>query len=208
MAGTDQRWDERAFLISPHYLCQLLAAVEAVFSFTKVATGMNVTIELTKGFTTAFQVLPTGFDYHVHVNRVSNGDCGSTGGHLDPTQIGTKVCDPKNSTTCQVGDLAAKHGNIVAEAASQSGALPTITYIDTELTFSGPNSLLDRSIVIHNNGTRIACADIIVDGYVSNTTSNNTTGTNPSDTNKPSSAVKLVGSVALSGFVAVMMMAL
>ncbi|KAF9337350.1 hypothetical protein BG006_005157 [Podila minutissima] len=174
--------------------------VDIKFVFTTVPKGLNVTIT-GKGLTIAKRVLATGYDYHVHVKPVTNGNCSSTGGHLDPTNVTTaKPCDPKNLTLCQTGDLAGKFGNFMG---TEDGVLPFTDYIDTQLKFEGDanNTIIGRSIVIHNNGTRIACADIITEGSATPTS-----GTDAPKTT--SGAVKLAGSLALSGVVAFMMLAL
>src|SRR5690554_3923362 len=122
---------------------------------------MSIGVTIVKGLTSAIQVLPTGFDYHVHVNPVGpNNNCTATGLHLDPAKVGVaKPCDPTDLTTCQTGDLAGKYGNLMG---TEDGAIPKATYLDTQLTFTGEGeeSMVGRSIVIHNNGTRIACANI------------------------------------------------
>ncbi|KAG0092813.1 hypothetical protein BGZ93_001728 [Podila epicladia] len=175
--------------------------LDVKFVFTTDPKGLNVTIT-GKGLTIAKRVLETGYDYHVHVKPVTNGNCSSTGAHLDPTNVGVATpCDPKNLTSCQTGDLAGKFGNFMG---TEDGVLPFTTYIDTQLKFEGDanNTLVGRSVVIHNNGTRIACADIITEGSATSTP----TGT---DAPKPTSgAVKLAGSLALSSVVAFMMLAL
>ncbi|KAI1303233.1 hypothetical protein EDD11_005428 [Mortierella claussenii] len=190
--------------------------IEAIFTFDKVAEGMNITVNVVSGLTQGLQILPAGFEYHVHVKPVGpNNDCMATGGHLDPANVGTtKPCDPANLTTCQTGDLSGKYGNLVA-VNNDTGAIPTFSKIDTQLNFTGADNaaLVGRSVVIHNNGTRIACANLEVDGYTAPTPTNGTSTGTASPTasptgNKPSSAVKLVGSVALSGLIAAMMMAL
>ncbi|KAG0331248.1 hypothetical protein BG004_001757 [Podila humilis] len=176
--------------------------VDVKFVFTTEASGLNVTIT-GKGLTIANRKLATGYDYHVHVKPVTNGNCSTTGLHLDPANVGVAVpCDPKNLTTCQTGDLAGKFGNFMG---TEDGVLPFTTYIDTQLKFDDDanSTLVGRSVVIHNNGTRIACADIIT-GAADATPSG---GAKPTD--KPSgAAAKLVGSLALSGLAALMMLTL
>jgi hypothetical protein len=179
------------------------------FTFDKVEGGMNITLTGIKGLSVAAAINKTaGFEYHVHVTPVGpNYGCMATGGHLDPFNVGPAPCNPKNLTSCQTGDLSGKHGNIVPTA---DGTFPTIQYIDTQLSFTEPANgpMVGRSIVIHNNGTRVACGDLIVDGYSNGTTT--TGGAKPSGTpgTDKNSAVKLVGSVALTGVVALFMMAL
>ncbi|KAF9193188.1 hypothetical protein BGZ50_007728 [Haplosporangium sp. Z 11] len=185
--------------------------IEATFTFDKVAGGMNISVAVAKGLTSAIQVLPTGFDYHVHVHPVGpNNNCTATGAHLDPAKVGVaKPCDPTNLTTCQTGDLAGKYGNLMGTA---DGSIPKTTYLDTQLTFTGEGeeAMVGRSIVIHNNGTRIACANIVVDGYNASTPTDGgkTDGGKTEPKTGENSAAKLAGSVALTGLVAMMMMAL
>ncbi|KAF9902187.1 hypothetical protein EC991_005200 [Linnemannia zychae] len=183
--------------------------IEATFTFDKVAGGMNITVTGVKGLSIAKQILPVGYEYHVHVKPVGpNGDCMATGGHLDPANVGAAPCNPANLTSCQTGDLSGKHGNLKG---TESGAIPTIAYLDTQLSFTEPANgpMVGRSVVIHNNGTRVACGDLIVDGYVAPTPTGS--GTTPSPTTGAGAgngAAKLVGSVALTGVVALFMMAL
>lgn len=183
------------------------------FTFDKVDTGMNITLTGLKGLTIAAAVNKTaGYEYHIHVAPVgSDYNCTATGGHLDPYNVGSAPCNPTNLTSCQTGDLSGKHGNIIP---TEEGTFPTIQYIDTQLSFTEPvnGTMLGRSVVIHNNGTRIACANLIVDGYTAPAINGTTTGTGavtkPTGTDGKSSAAKLVGSVALTGVVALFMMAL
>ncbi|KAF9896492.1 hypothetical protein BX616_007335 [Lobosporangium transversale] len=188
--------------------------IDAIFTFEKVAEGTNVTVDVKSGLTQGLQILPAGFEYHIHVKPVgANGDCMATGGHLNPGNAGKYPCDKTsaNFTACEIGDLSGKHGNLVA-ANNDTGAIPPLSYVDSQLSFSGPteSALLGRSVVIHNNGTRIACANLVVEGYTApeaNSTSPTTVGSTPLPT-KDSSAVKLVASLTLSGLVAAMMLAL
>ncbi|CAO3564299.1 unnamed protein product [Mortierella alpina] len=186
--------------------------IDASFTFDKVAGGMNITVTVNSGINATAQILPTGYEYHVHVNPVGpNNDCKATGLHLDPAKVGvTKPCEPANLTTCQTGDLSGKYGNFIG---SETGAIPTKSHLDTQLTFTGEgeNAMLGRSVVIHNNGTRVACANLVVEGYTAPapTGSASASGNAPQSTKTPSSgAAKLVGSVALSGVAALMMLVL
>lgn len=201
------------FLLS--LVLSFLAGVEAFFTFDLTAEGMKVDYNAT-GLNTTYAIKPeVGFEYHIHVDAVpASGDCMATGLHFDPNNVGTaKPCDPTNLTTCQFGDLSGKYGNIMPTA---DGVIAPKSYVDKELLFAGPaaTSILGRSVVIHNNGTRIACANLIVDGYVAPAPSASgsgspatTTGSNPPK-GTGNGAAKLVGSVALSGVVAFLMLAL
>ncbi|KAJ1962042.1 Superoxide dismutase [Dipsacomyces acuminosporus] len=104
------------------------------------------------------------YPYHIHVGPVpKDGNCTATLGHFDPAHVNTDPktyhCDPKAmETTCELGDLAGRHGNITASAGGTFGAY----YSDPLLALDGPNSIIGRSVVIHApNNTRLACADIV-----------------------------------------------
>ncbi|KAF9143264.1 hypothetical protein BGX30_000947 [Mortierella sp. GBA39] len=173
------------------------------FTFDKVDGGINVTLTGIKGLSTAMAIdKAAGYQYHIHTDPVGpNYGCMATNGHLNPFN-GTAPCNTANLTSCEIGDLSGKHGNIVPTA---DGTFSTIHYIDNQLSFTEPanGALVGRSVVIHNNGTRIACGNLVVEGYGNATT---TGGAKPSATGN--SAAKLVGSAALTGVVALFMMAL
>ncbi|KAF9187780.1 hypothetical protein BGZ51_001064, partial [Haplosporangium sp. Z 767] len=138
--------------------------IKATFTFEPIndrGAGAKVTIDVVKGLSKKFAVLPKiGFEYHVHVKPVGpNNDCMATGGHLDPTNVGNAICDPKTPKKCQEGDLSGKHGNLMP---TEHGSIPKFSYLDKYIHFTGKASTIaGRSVVIHNNGTRIACADIV-----------------------------------------------
>ncbi|KAI4125278.1 MAG: hypothetical protein LQ338_004350 [Usnochroma carphineum] len=95
--------------------------------------------------------------YHIHDQPVpANGNCTATLAHQDPYIRGEiPPCDPTQPETCQVGDLAGKHGNITTNPFQT-------TYLDLYLsTAQGPGSFFgNRSIVVHtSNTTRLTCAN-------------------------------------------------
>lgn len=97
------------------------------------------------------------FTYHIHVNPVpTDGNCNGTLGHLDPFIRGEDVaCQKSLPQTCQVGDLAGKHGKITEDPF-------TASYVDDfASTTMGIGAFLgNRSFVIHNvNKTRLTCAN-------------------------------------------------
>jgi hypothetical protein len=48
---------------------------------------------------------------------------------------------------------------------TKNGVLSSISYVDKQISFSGPETtIVGRSIVIHNNGTRVVCANLNVGG--------------------------------------------
>ncbi|KAF9358871.1 hypothetical protein BGX26_000735 [Mortierella sp. AD094] len=140
-----------------------MSSIKGTFLFTpldKSPTGATVTINIESGLTKKFSILPTvGFEYHIHVKPVGlGGDCMATGGHLDPTNVGMTKCDPAAPEKCQEGDLSGKHGNLKP---TKSGAIPEFNYVDKQIAFTGiDTTIVGRSVVIHNNGTRVACGNI------------------------------------------------
>ncbi|KAF9294909.1 hypothetical protein BGZ88_003127 [Linnemannia elongata] len=124
--------------------------------------GASVVIDIESGLTRELEILRgVGFEYHIHVKQVgANNNCEATGGHLDadPAKPGVVPCDPYAPDTCEEGDLSGKHGNLEV---TPKGDLH-LKYIDRQLKFTGDaTTIVGRSLVIHNNGTRIACANIL-----------------------------------------------
>lgn len=69
------------------------------------------------------------------------------------------VCNATVPTTCEVGDLAGKHGTLVAVDAVTP---VTATYTDAAVMLHGPTSVVGLSVVVHApNGTRLVCATIV-----------------------------------------------
>ncbi|KAJ2305200.1 hypothetical protein IWW55_002059 [Coemansia sp. RSA 2706] len=133
------------------------AEVSAVIKFARAAdgNGLDMTVSasgLTKG---------AEYPYHIHVDKVpADGNCTATGGHLNPHNIDSTVtCDPSDIlNTCELGDLAGVFGKMVGDDNGEFGG----SFKATQLAFSGENTILDHSIVIHNaDGDRIACANIV-----------------------------------------------
>ncbi|RPB24456.1 Cu,Zn superoxide dismutase-like protein [Terfezia boudieri ATCC MYA-4762] len=101
------------------------------------------------------------FTYHIHDQPVpADGNCTRTLAHLDPFIRGQKVpCDPSRPQSCEVGDLAGKHGKIPTD----TNGTYTKTYDDLYFTLTqGEGSFIgNRSVVVHTNDTkRYACANI------------------------------------------------
>lgn len=108
---------------------------------------------------------PSGqnFTYHVHTDKVGEGhNCLATKGHLNPNNLPeTVICDPKDLSTCEPGDLSGKHGKLSAEGT----ATVKRSYIDSQLRFTPPQwSMVGRSVVIHDSEkNRIACGNVVFD---------------------------------------------
>ncbi|KAG0295695.1 hypothetical protein BGZ96_011162 [Linnemannia gamsii] len=158
--------------------------------------GAKVKVEVKSGLTKKFAVSPTGgFEYHIHVKPVGPGnDCMATGGHLDPTNVGAAKCNPAKPEQCQEGDLSGKHGELKA---TETGVITPFSYNDKYIHFSGEAATIaGRSVVIHNNGTRVACGNINPYGQSSASASSpdgaSKTGSNDGD-------VKTQGSGASGG---------
>jgi len=86
----------------------------------------------------------------------ADGNCSATLGHLDPTDRGEYYpCNVGAPNTCQVGDLAGKHGNITT---SPFVAQYSDAFLSTDP--ASPAFFGDKSVVIHTaNTTRITCAN-------------------------------------------------
>ncbi|KAL1881322.1 hypothetical protein Daus18300_001175 [Diaporthe australafricana] len=107
------------------------------------------------------------FVYHVHMEPVPpDGNCNATLAHLDPFERGEKPpCDSALPMTCQVGDLAGKHGAITTSPFETS-------YTDSFTATADDQSFIGNlSVVVHfANLTRITCANFKpmgVDGLLS-----------------------------------------
>ncbi|KAF9332178.1 hypothetical protein BG006_004943 [Podila minutissima] len=134
--------------------------VQACFKFTPLGPNIpGALVEIT-GVIKAQAVKPNeGFEYHIHEKPVGpNNDCMATSGHLDPLKFGNGRCNPATPDKCQEGDLSGKHGNLKPSAVP----VGAITYVDKYLRWEGAaTTIVGRSVVVHNNGTRIACGDLL-----------------------------------------------
>ncbi|KAH8179921.1 copper/zinc superoxide dismutase (SODC) domain-containing protein [Sarocladium implicatum] len=110
-------------------------------------------------FTIKFENLPAEggpFTYHIHKAPVTDGNCTSTLSHLDPYGAGAEVpCNPEAPETCEVGDLAGKHGKIDSD--------PFTAHYSDYFASTNPDDVAffgNLSFVIHfANSTRITCAN-------------------------------------------------
>lgn len=169
--------------------------------------GSDVIVHL-KGF-------PIGkgdFSYHIHDQPVpTDGNCTGTKAHLDPYQRGQVTpCAAGSPQTCEVGDLAGKHGKIADNSTDYYHKI----YTDAYLSLKSPSGAFigNRSVVIHaKDSSRIACANITIKGahggaspsHGSNSTiTHPSPGPSPSAGAAPTGAAGRVGVSALLGFVA------
>ena len=105
------------------------------------------------------QALYGPFPWHIHNLPVPmDGNCTSTLGHLDPTNRGELyMCDAAAPETCQVGDLAGKHGGkIMSEGSFQTSFVDPFLSTDP----SSPSFFGGLGFVIHTGNTsRLTCAN-------------------------------------------------
>jgi hypothetical protein len=152
------------------------------------------------------------FAWHIHAMPVpADGNCTATMGHLDPTNRGELVmCDSALPETCQVGDLAGKHGGkIMAEGNfSTSFSDPYLSVLEGSPGFFG-----GLAFVLHTgNTTRITCANFELVGGNGTSAPNGTVGMPSPTSSDPAeytgAATKLGGGVAALavGVFAAMMM--
>jgi len=169
----------------------------AKFSSTGNGTGVEVSIDF-KGFKGA-----TGpYTYHVHDQPVpDSGNCNGTLAHLDPYQRGqVDPCDPKYPATCEVGDLAGKHGKIPNSNGSTLEVY--LVFVDNYIsTKRGIGAFVgNRSIVIHNSaGGRIACANLTAVG-VKSPSAPSPNGGGPISPSSGASAITVSGLFGLAAF--------
>jgi Cu/Zn superoxide dismutase len=102
-------------------------------------------------------------EYHIHEFPVNpndpNGPCSasSVGGHYNPTGITDyRLCNPSIPSTCEVGDLSGKFGNLASSFERRS-------FSDASLDLA---AVLRKSLVIHDNsGARWVCGTIVDSSY-------------------------------------------
>ncbi|KAJ3036279.1 hypothetical protein HDV00_002935 [Rhizophlyctis rosea] len=105
------------------------------------------------------------YQYHIHNLLVSNGNCSTTGPHLNPYNATISLSTPGNITSYEIGDLAGKWGNVTAHAPSGMsmdvhGLTNSTLATSVDPTFNVSN-IIGHSIVVHNStGARIGCANI------------------------------------------------
>ena len=100
--------------------------------------------------------------YHLHAFPVpADGNCTQTLGHIDPFIRGeTPACDSSLPQTCQVGDLAGKHGMITSDPFTASYSDDFASTVPGLGSFFG-----NRSLTLHfGNATRITCANFTLLG--------------------------------------------
>ncbi|RKP23796.1 superoxide dismutase, partial [Syncephalis pseudoplumigaleata] len=102
------------------------------------------------------------YAYHIHNLPVpQDGSCDGTGDHLDPYGRKGSNCTFATLDQCEMGDLSGKFGTILGMRRNGMTAYPFL-FEDTTLRMTGENSIVNRSVVIHDpSGARIACGTIL-----------------------------------------------
>ena len=128
----------------------------------------QATIVAELAYAESSRVASMGHSWHVHQAKIKGSDCASAQGHYNPFALclnsscgyaqtcGQHALQP----ACEIGDLAGKHGSLALPAAKDARRQ---LYTDLALPLSGPESVAERSIVLHaaNGGSaRIACATL------------------------------------------------
>ncbi|GFS58478.1 putative RNA-directed DNA polymerase from transposon X-element, partial [Nephila pilipes] len=99
--------------------------------------------------------------------------CESTGDQFNPFGVGAgrqyeRHCNPENPLRCAAGDLTGKGSriNISAKKSNDKKIRNKVFYTDVQLPLSGPDKILGKGLVIHDDfapphrGDRLACAGI------------------------------------------------
>ncbi|KNG52525.1 cytosolic Cu/Zn superoxide dismutase [Stemphylium lycopersici] len=146
----------RAVLPSVQYNPYVDSTVSGTIEAVGSARGVHFTVNLSN-LPSQAQYGP--FAWHIHALAVpSSGNCTATAGHLDPTNRGELVmCDAALPETCQVGDLAGKHGGKIMTEGSFSADFvdPYLSVVQGSKGFFG-----GLAFVLHTgNTTRITCAN-------------------------------------------------
>lgn len=152
------------------------------------------------------------FNWHIHTMSVpDDGNCTATLSHFDPTNRGELyMCLPSHPETCQVGDLAGKHGGKITTPGNFSTSFvdPYLSVEEGSAGFFG-----GLSFVLHSgNTTRLTCANFEMMEGGNGTGGGNVSGTmtmpSPTGSNMPEftgAAAKtgaIIGALAVGVFAA------
>ena len=116
--------------------------------------------------------------WHVHVDVPGTdfynwtGRCLSAGRHYNPYRVNldssvySECVNEHNHMRCEVGDLVNKHRTLKVSGKKRDAKNTMAFFVDPNLPLSGPNTIIGRSIVIHDKnapehrGNRMACVAI------------------------------------------------
>lgn len=123
-------------------------------------------------YATTFSSRTVDHNWHVHVQPVGDDEllqtnrCQSVTGHYNPYAVDlegdySSECNTYKHFRCEIGDLSGKHGKISIR--EPGGGKQKYFFSDLQLPLSGPQSIVGRSITIHDansGGGRLSCADV------------------------------------------------
>ena len=145
---------------------------------TVTAVGTTDGVEFTVNITNLPSQAQYGpFPWHIHAMPVpTDGNCTATMGHLDPQNGGELyMCNTAAPETCQVGDLAGKHGGKITTEGSFSTSFVD-PFLSTEQ--GSPAFFGGLAFVIHTGNTsRITCANFEAQDGGNGTGAGNATAT-------------------------------
>jgi Cu-Zn family superoxide dismutase len=131
------------------------SAVGGTVTFAQTDSGILIVADIDS-------LTPGKHGFHIHqYGNCNSYDASTAGGHFNPDN---KEHGGPNSRVRHVGDL----GNITAD----SSGVAHLEMVDKVISFSGPHSIIGRSVVIHDNeddlrtppsgdaGPRVACGVI------------------------------------------------
>lgn len=129
--------------------------VDGTVTFTQVTDGIKIVAHI-EGLT------PGKHGFHIHeYGDCSSPDGASAGGHFNPAMMPHGAPTDMNR---HEGDI----GNVMADSAG----VAHLEWTDKIMTFSGPNSIIGHSVIVHakeddmktqptgNAGARVACGVI------------------------------------------------
>jgi Cu/Zn superoxide dismutase len=154
-------------------------AIQGTIEAVGQAAGVRFTVNITN---LPSQAEYGPFNWHIHTLPVpTDGNCTATMGHLDPQNVGELyMCDPAAPASCQVGDLAGKHGGKIATPDSF-----TTSFVDAFLSTDegAPAFFGGLAFVLHTrNTTRITCANFERVGGAGNGTGGGNATASPTST--------------------------
>ena len=105
------------------------------------------------------------YKWHIADNAGLNYDmtqeqrCGLTQTVIyDPTNIGNGNCDSSDPSTCRVGDLSGKFGNVEVQTV---GTKTPFFFVDTNLPLTGSDSIIGKTLVFGDSqGATVVCSQI------------------------------------------------
>ncbi|CAG8621850.1 9003_t:CDS:2 [Ambispora leptoticha] len=116
---------------------------QGYYDNTTKKTSTVIKVDIHSGLNNHTGVYP----YHIHVNPITNGNCTTAGGHLDPKNVtDAYTCAPPNLVACQLGDLSGKYGKLIPDSEGKNKT----SEVDEFLSWTDEAySMLGRSVVIH-----------------------------------------------------------